>query len=100
MSTTQNEKISLEDAARIARLARLQLSEDMLERFAGECNDILNYMELLGDVDTAGVEPMYSPAAHATPYREDRIERQCTREDVLANAPRSDGQFFIVPRIV
>jgi aspartyl-tRNA(Asn)/glutamyl-tRNA(Gln) amidotransferase subunit C len=92
--------VSPELAAKVATLARLRLDADKLERFAGQMHDILNYMETLAAVDTTGVEPLYGPVAHASPTRPDEAARTCTRDEVLRNAPESDGRFFIVPKIV
>ena len=92
--------ISSEDAAKVAKLARLRLDDDKLERFAGQMDGILAYMETLGSVDTAGVEPLYSPVTHETPMRADVASKGCTRDQILANAPATDGQFFIVPKNV
>ncbi|ABB37822.1 glutamyl-tRNA(Gln) amidotransferase, C subunit [Oleidesulfovibrio alaskensis G20] len=92
--------ISKEQVAAIAGLARLQLDEDKKELFAGQFAQILEYMDTLNEVDTDGVAPLYSPVQHATVYREDEVQRHCSREQVLANAPEEDGTFFIVPRIV
>lgn len=97
---TAPQKLSTEDAATIARLARLDLPRETLERFAGQFNDILNYMELLGQADTSGVKPLYSPVEHSTVFREDEVKQNVTREQILENAPESDGRFFIVPKIV
>ena len=58
------------------------------------------YMDTLGQVDTSAVDPMYSPVEHATVTRPDEVRREHTRDEVLANAPETDGQFFIVPKIV
>lgn len=93
-------KISKEQVATIARLARLDLDDARLERFAGQFGDILDYMDMLGAVDTTDVEPLYSPSEHGTVLRTDEVLTHCTREQLLANAPESDGQFFVVPRIV
>lgn len=93
-------KITPEDAARIAALARLQLDEDKRELFAHQFESILGYMDTLAELDTTGVEPLYSPTEHSTPWREDVPERHCTRDEILSNAPEDDGQFFIVPKIV
>lgn len=93
-------KISVRDAAAIARLARLDLPPETLERFAAQCNDVLDYMELLERVDTSGVEPLYSPVRHGTVFREDEVRKEYPRELLLANAPEDDGSFFIVPKIV
>ena len=93
-------KISPEKVARIAQLSRLDLPQDKLELFAGQVGDILDYMDKLGELDTDGVEPLYSPVAHTTVLRKDEVRKDYRREDVLSNAPEQDGQFFIVPRIV
>ncbi|THB64459.1 MAG: Asp-tRNA(Asn)/Glu-tRNA(Gln) amidotransferase subunit GatC [Desulfovibrio sp.] len=93
--------LGVEDAAAIAKLARLDLDQDVLARFAGQFNAILGYMDKLSELDTSGVEPMYSPSEHATVFREDRADNdRFSRDDVLSNAPESDGSFFIVPKIV
>ncbi|MEA5088673.1 Asp-tRNA(Asn)/Glu-tRNA(Gln) amidotransferase subunit GatC, partial [Solidesulfovibrio sp.] len=47
-----------------------------------------------------GVEPLYSPVLHETPLREDKAAKAFSRDNILANAPATDGQFFIVPKIV
>ncbi len=93
-------KIRPDEVAKVARLARLRLDDDKLERFAGQMDDILAYMETLGAVDTTGVEPLYSPVVHGTPMRPDVAVKSCRRDDILANAPATDGQFFVVPKIV
>lgn len=93
-------KISARDAAAIAKLARLDLPAETLERFASQCNDVLDYMELLERVDTRGVEPLYTPVRHGTVFREDEVLKEYPRELLLANAPEDDGSFFIVPKIV
>lgn len=91
---------SAEDAAKIAVLARLKLSDETLGQFASQIDGILEYMAELNSLDTAGVGPMYSPSEHATPLREDRAVMTNTREQILSNAPNTDGAFFIVPKIV
>lgn len=93
-------KISPEEVARVAKLARLDLPEDKLALFAGQLGDILDYMDKLGELDTGDVRPMYSPVEHATVLRPDEPVKKYARDEVLSNAPESDGQFFIVPRIV
>lgn len=93
-------KITPEQVAKVAKLARLKLPEDKLALFAGQLHDILSYMDKLSEIDTAQVEPMYSPVEHVTVTRPDEVKREHSREEILANAPESDGQFFIVPRIV
>lgn len=93
-------KISPEEVAKVAGLARLDLSDEKIELFAGQLDDILNYMDKLGELDTSDVEPMYSPVEHTTVLRADEPRKDYTRDEVLSNAPEQDGAFFIVPRIV
>ena len=93
----------------VAKLARLNLTEGLspeeadkkLILFAKQFDDIVALMDTLGEVETSGVEPLYWPlAAPQAPPREDVTARNNTREELLANAPEQDGQFFVVPRIV
>ncbi|MBU1249105.1 MAG: Asp-tRNA(Asn)/Glu-tRNA(Gln) amidotransferase subunit GatC [Proteobacteria bacterium] len=93
-------KISPEEVARVARLARLDLAEDKLELFADQLGDILTYMEKLSEVDTEGVIPMFTPVEHVTVTRPDVVKKEYEREEILSNAPEQDGEHFIVPRIV
>lgn len=92
--------IGIEEVTKVAKLARLRLEESDLEGFAAQMDGILAYMEKLGAVDTNGVEPLYSPVLHETPLREDKAAKTFSRDNILANAPATDGQFFIVPKIV
>ena len=92
--------IGIEEVTKVAKLARLRLEESDLEDFAAQMDGILAYMETLGAVDTAGVEPLYSPVTHETPMRADVAAKACSRDQILANAPATDGQFFVVPKIV
>jgi len=93
-------KISPQDVAKIAKLSRLDLPQEKLELFAGQLGDILDYMDKLGELNTDNVEPMYSPVEHTTVLRKDEVRKDYAREEILSNAPKQDGKFFIVPRIV
>lgn len=92
--------ITRDDVTKIARLARLDLSEDKLDTFAGQMADILAHMDELGEADTEGVEPLYTPVEHVTRMRPDEVRKDFEREDILSNAPEADGSHFIVPKIV
>jgi aspartyl-tRNA(Asn)/glutamyl-tRNA(Gln) amidotransferase subunit C len=88
------------DIEKVARLARLELTEEEKETFGNQLEQILNYMEQLNRLDTAGVEP----TSHAIPiynvFREDETRSSFSREEVLSIAPdQEDGQFK-VPRII
>ena len=93
-------KISQERVAEIAKLARLELPQEKQALFAGQFENILTYMDTLHEVDTSNVEPLYSPVAHTTVYRPDTVRNTAQRSDILSNAPETDGQYFVVPKIV
>ena len=94
------QKLSLDDVRHVAVLARLALDEPHLKRLAGQLESILGYISMLKEVDTTGVEPM----AHALPLhnvlREDIVEPSLSVEQVLLNAPDTDGPFFKVPKVI
>lgn len=93
-------KITPEEVANIAKLARLSLPEEKLSPLAGQFTDILQYMDLLGQADTENVAPLYTPVEQPARMREDEAASECEREAVLGNAPESDGNYFIVPKTV
>lgn len=68
----------------MAKLARLELTDEETSRFAGQMNDILSYMKILEEVDTASVEPTFQVTGLENVTREDVIEKWCEREDLLA----------------
>ena len=94
------QRITVEQVRDVAQLARLELLPERLGRLTGQLESILAYVEKLGAVDTAGVEPM----AHALPLhnvlRADVVEPSLPLEQVLRNAPDTDGPFFKVPKVI
>ena len=86
--------------AHIATLARIRVSEEELEKLAGELSHIIGWVEQLGEVDTDGVAPMASVAATTLPMRDDRVTDGDCRDAVLGNAPRTARGFFVVPKVV
>lgn len=93
-------KISPDEVAKVARLARLDLPQEKIDQYAAQLGDILGYMDKLSELDTSAVEPMYTPVDHVSVLRDDVVRKDYAREDILKNAPETDGAFFIVPRIV
>ena len=85
---------------RIAALARIQVPEEDLDKLAGELSNILGWVEQLGEVDTAGVEPMTSVVPMKLRRRADEVTDGDIRDDVLANAPERREGFFTVPKVV
>jgi aspartyl-tRNA(Asn)/glutamyl-tRNA(Gln) amidotransferase subunit C len=94
--------VSLDEAtvARIARLARIAVPADELAPLATELSRILEWIEQLNEVDTAGVPPMTSIAALKLVWREDRVTDGGRPEDILANAPERQDGYFVVPKVV
>ena len=92
--------ISREEVEHVARLARLALTAEELERMRVQLNAILVHIDALRAVDTEGVEP----TSHAVPVvnvmREDEPRACFPRDAMLANAPARSGEFFRVPRII
>ncbi len=85
---------------RIAKLARIALPEDRVAPMEGELNDILKWVEQLNEVDVTGVEPMTSVVAQPLRMREDVVTAGDAAEAVVANAPESEDNFFLVPKVV
>lgn len=92
--------ISPEKALAIAALARLEISPEMAATLATQMDDILGYMDKLNELDTAAVAPMYTPVDQPGMMRTDEVTKDFPRSEILGNAPDSDGEYFIVPRIV
>jgi aspartyl-tRNA(Asn)/glutamyl-tRNA(Gln) amidotransferase subunit C len=94
------QKISLEQVRHVAKLSRLALSDEQARKFTTQLESILEYVAKLNEVDMSGVEPM----THALPLhnvlREDVVEPSLPVEQVLMNAPESDGPFFKVPKVI
>ncbi|MHC4481127.1 MAG: Asp-tRNA(Asn)/Glu-tRNA(Gln) amidotransferase subunit GatC [Planctomycetota bacterium] len=84
----------------VAHLSRLELTEQEKERFAGQLDAILSYMEKLNELDTAGVEPMVHGMEGQQPVRPDKVGESLEREEALRNAPASSDGCFRVPRII
>lgn len=84
----------------IARLARVELGEDELARFARELATIVGYFDKLAELDTDGVEPLLHAVEEQNVLRPDEVADSLGTEAALANAPRQDGSFFCVPRIL
>lgn len=92
--------VTKEDVRKVARLSRIAVEEARLEPLAGELDAIIKWIEQLNEVDVAGVEPMTSVVAAKLPMREDKVTDGGKADQVLANAPKSEDGFFVVPRAV
>ena len=92
--------VDLKTVKRVAHLARIALSEDEAERMMGELNGILGFVEQLSEVDVSGVEPMTSVTPMDMKKRTDTVSDGNKADDIVANAPNSDRNFFLVPKVV
>ena len=88
------------DMKKIASLARIRQPEERLEPLAKEISGILDWIEQLGEVDTDGVEPMTSAVASKLAMRQDVVTEGGDPARVLSNAPKTDRNFFVVPKVV
>ncbi len=93
-------KITREEVAHVAHLARLNFREEEMEKFTSQLNDILLYMDKLNSVDTTGVEPMTHATVLHNAFREDVVKPSLPNEQSLANAPDPRGEFFRVPKVI
>lgn len=99
MSEPQN-GVTAETVRKIARLSRIKVADERLAPMADELNGILGWIEQLGEVDVEGVAPMTSAVDMEAPLREDSITDGGKRDQVLANAPKAEDGFYVVPRSV
>jgi aspartyl-tRNA(Asn)/glutamyl-tRNA(Gln) amidotransferase subunit C len=85
---------------KIASLARIATSDAEVEAMVPELNNILGWVEQLGEVDTAGVEPMTAVIPNRLRLRDDVVTDGAIRDQVLANAPQAEHGFFAVPKVI
>ena len=93
-------EISKEQVEHVAKLARLEVSEDEKAMFARQLSAILTYMDQLKEVDTEGVEPTATVLPTENVWREDAVRLSLAQEQALANAPEQADGFFRVPKII
>ena len=92
--------VSADQVRHIAKLARIAMSDDELDRLVPELNNILGWVEQLGEVDTDGVEPLATVIDNKLRLREDYVTDGDCRDAVLANAPGAEHGFFAVPKVI
>jgi aspartyl-tRNA(Asn)/glutamyl-tRNA(Gln) amidotransferase subunit C len=92
--------VTPEQVRHIANLARIAMSEEELERFVPELNNILGWIEQLAEVDTDGVEPLATVIEQKLRMRDDAVTDGNCRDAILANAPDSEHGFFAVPKVI
>jgi aspartyl-tRNA(Asn)/glutamyl-tRNA(Gln) amidotransferase subunit C len=93
-------KITKQDVEYVAALAQLSPDEETKERLVREMGEILGYMDKLNELDTTGIEPTMHAIPITNVFRDDVVTPGIERDQALTNAPKSDGEYFLVPRIL
>jgi aspartyl-tRNA(Asn)/glutamyl-tRNA(Gln) amidotransferase subunit C len=93
-------KISKDEVLYVAHLARLDLDEESIDKFAGQIDEILRYVEKLNQVDTKGIKPTSHAISLTNAFRDDEKREPIERGLALANAPEEEDGCFVVPKIV
>jgi len=93
-------KITKDEVLYVAELARLDLDAAAIEKFAGQIGKILEYVDKLNEIDTAGIRPTSHAISLTNAFREDEQREHIERELALANAPEKEDGSFIVPKVI
>ena len=93
-------KLNRKDVEHVAQLSRLELSEKDLDKYTGQLDAILEYIDVLSQVDTSGVEPMAHVLDIRNVMRPDVVQPSLSQEAALQNSPEPENGFFKVPKIV
>lgn len=86
--------------SKLEKLARLQLSEPEREKLNADLQRMIDMVDKLREMDTEGIEPLIYLSSGEQALRPDEVGQQLTQEEALQNAPRQDGQFFRVPKVI
>ncbi len=92
--------LTRQDVEKVALLARLQLEPEELDQLTGQLARVLEYVDQLSQLDTSNVAPLAHAVELTNVFREDEPGQTLPREQALANAPRSDGRFYLVPAVL
>jgi aspartyl-tRNA(Asn)/glutamyl-tRNA(Gln) amidotransferase subunit C len=92
--------VTIDTVKRVAKLARIAVDAEDARRMTGELNAILGFVEQLNEVDVSGVEPMTSVTPMEMKKRQDVVTDGGKAGDIVANAPATEENFFLVPKVV
>jgi len=92
--------VSSQQVRHIAKLARIGMTDAEIDALVPELNNILGWVEQLGEVDTDGVDPLTAVIDQKLRLRDDVVNEGDIRDDVLANAPEAQHGFFAVPKVI
>lgn len=92
--------LSREEVEKVSLLARLRLTDDELAKMTTQLNSIVGYVEQLQALDTENVEPMAHAVEMFNVFADDEVRESLPREAALANAPKQDGEGYLVPAVL
>ena len=93
-------KITDEIINHLAHLARLEFSDEEKIELKQDLEKMIGFVEKLKEVDTTGIEPLMHITDAVNILRDDKVEKSITKEEALLNAPKTDNNFFIVPKVI
>lgn len=93
-------KINRELLDKIAHLSRLEITEQDADKMLKDMTDIVSWVEKLKEVDTEGVEPLTTMSHEVNVFREDEVKEHLSHERALLHAPKKDGDYFRVPKVL
>lgn len=91
--------ITIKDVEHVAKLARLDLTEEEKELYTKQLGDVLKYVDQMNEVDTLNVKPMAQVIDFVNVMREDKVIHDISKEELMKNAPEEENGFFKVPKI-
>ena len=97
---TKSNNISSKEVKKIAKLAKLKLTNDEITLYSSQMSEIINYIAQLNEVDTSNIDPLSNVIDNNNVIREDKIKESLDKSVSLKNAPQSDGEFILVPKII
>lgn len=92
--------VDIETVKKIASLARIAITEEEAARIAPELDNIMGWIEQLGEVDVKGIQPMTAVIPNHLRLRDDVVTDGNVRDAVLSNAPQAEHGFFAVPKVI
>jgi aspartyl-tRNA(Asn)/glutamyl-tRNA(Gln) amidotransferase subunit C len=93
-------KITKQEVERVAALARLELTEDEIEKLTPQLDHILSYVAKMDELDTEGVPVTTHTQSHINAFREDEVRESLPREKALSNTAKENGESFVVPKVM
>jgi aspartyl-tRNA(Asn)/glutamyl-tRNA(Gln) amidotransferase subunit C len=93
-------KITQEEVAYVANLAPLDMTPDEVERMTRQLDEILGYIDKLGELDTENIQPTTHAISMRNAFREDEAKESLDREEALANGPLQNGEAFVVSKVI